>query len=333
MHTLALPAIVGRAIAPLFWLTRQFCFSMSLYPSQYLSTLGVPCHTRWKFNCFVLKADEKLPFQVKLQRWFWLGGVLLLWLFSSGSAWAGPLSQRLATFPNWEERPSVQAAAGDLYYPDWVAGTWNVTTTLVDMAAPLAPDVVSPGYESNRPYLNQPVQFQARFVSEMREPPSWLAIAVPRTPLIVADRAFNGQNLAHAYLDSPNGQSPVVAVKVDPDNPNRQLTVLRGKRLLVSTVTARATERPNENQFITTEIFQQEFRSAPQIYLNQVETTTAYQRVPEARPGEPAFIADQVTAIYLSPQDPEFAQAGDRPVALYRYRLEFYPANSDEAIS
>ncbi|MEP0889232.1 DUF6816 family protein [Leptolyngbya sp. FACHB-16] len=260
----------------------------------------------------------------------WLCGLLLVWLLGGGSAWAGPLSQRLATFPNWEERPIVQAAVGDLYYPDWAAGTWDVATTLVDMVAPLAPNVVTPGFESNRSYLNQPIRFQARFVPEQREPPSWLPISIPRTPPIVADRAFNGENLAHAYLDSPTGQSPVLAVKVDPENPNRQLTVLQGKRLLVSTVTARATERPDDNQFITTEIFQQEFRSSPQIYLNQVETTTAYQRFPETRPGEPSLTADQVTAIYLSPQDPDFTQAGDRPVALYRYRLEFYPANSDE---
>nr|WP_319592620.1 hypothetical protein [Zarconia navalis] len=32
--------------------------------------------------------------------------------------------------------------------------------------------------------------------------------------------------------------------------------------------------------------------------------------------------ADRVTAIYLSPQDPDYFKAQDRPVALYRYRLD-----------
>jgi hypothetical protein len=48
-------------------------------------------------------------------------------------------------------------------------------------------------------------------------------------------------------------------------------------------------------------------------------------------PDRPAIIAEQVTAIYLSPQDPNYFEAIDpeslfgqpRPVALYRYRLEF----------
>jgi len=261
------------------------------------------------------------------RRWFWLGGLLLVWLLCSGSAWAGPLSQRLAAFPVWDDRPKVQAAAGDLYYPDWFVGTWDVTTTLVDLVAPLAPEVITPGFESNRAYLNQPVPFQARFVPEQRQPPPWLPVAVPRVPPIVADRAFNGENLARAYLDTPDRPSPVVAVKVDPDNPNRQITLLRGSRQLVSTVTARAIEKPDDNQFITTEIFQQEFRSSPQLYLNQVETTTAYQRGLDGEFEGPTLTADQVTAIYLSPQDPDFFQAGDRPVALYRYRLEFRPVS------
>jgi hypothetical protein len=32
--------------------------------------------------------------------------------------------------------------------------------------------------------------------------------------------------------------------------------------------------------------------------------------------------AEQITAIYLSPQDPDYFKAGDRPVALYRYHLD-----------
>ena len=35
--------------------------------------------------------------------------------------------------------------------------------------------------------------------------------------------------------------------------------------------------------------------------------------------------ADQVTAIYLSPKDPDYFTAGGHPVALYRYRLELLP--------
>jgi hypothetical protein len=37
------------------------------------------------------------------------------------------------------------------------------------------------------------------------------------------------------------------------------------------------------------------------------------------------MVADQMTAVYLSPQDPDFFKSGNQPVALYRYRLELIP--------
>lgn len=242
--------------------------------------------------------------------------VLLLWC---GAAAAGQLAERLASFPNWD-KPLVQAAKGDLVYPDWIAGTWNVTSTLVEGVAPLAPDVVTPGFESNRRYLDQPVTFQVRFIKDRLPMPSLQL--VPQLAgvqvAVVADRAFNGLNLARAYL----GDRAVLSVKVDPDSPNRQITLLRGDRQLVSVVTGRATETPEEGKFITTEVFQQLFRGGKQPYFNQVETTTAYRQLSTR---SPAISGDQITAVYLSPQDPDYFAAGTRPVALYRYRLEFFP--------
>lgn len=265
-------------------------------------------------------------------RWFLALLVGVLVLGQSSGAIAGPLSERLAQFPAWDERPPVQAAAGDLYYPDWFRGTWDVTTALVDLAAPLAPEVTTPGFEQNRQRLNQPIVFQARFLPVDRPnlPRGFGFLApLPTAAPIVADRAFNGLNLARAYLDDSTDaeNSRVVAVRVDPTNPNRQLTVLRGDRRLVSTVSARATETPTPDEFVTSEIFQQEFRRPNQIYLNQVETTTHYTRLHPLKDGDPSITADQVTAIYLAPQDPDFGQAGDRPVALYRYSLTFLPAS------
>jgi hypothetical protein len=284
------------------------------------------------------------------RRLIWLGILVLLWLFCSGIggvAVAAPLAERLANYPDWQGQPPVQAARGDLSYPDWFAGKWIVTTTLQDMVAPLAPAILTPGFESNRQFLDQPITFKVRFVTVK---PTGLRAGFARfvalaSPL-VSDRAYNGMQLAKAYL----GEGVVQAVKVDPENPNRQITLLRGDRQLVSTVTARAAES-SPNQFITSELFQQEFRSAAQIYFNQVENTTAYTRqLPTADPvadssvdlseiSLPVIVANQVTAIYLSPQDPDYFKtltgdsplSGPRPVALYRYRLEFRPDASEPA--
>lgn len=256
-------------------------------------------------------------------RALWSFCLVFALLFWGGEAVAGPLAERLACFPNWD-KPLVGAAVGDLVYPDWMAGTWQVRSTLVDLVAPLAPDVVTPGFEGNRRYLNQPITFQVRFAqARLPRKPSFRLVPRPVQQAVVADRAFNGLNLARAYL----GDRSVLAVMVDPSSPNRQVTLLRDNRQLVSVVTGRATETPAVGQFITTEVFQQLFRGTRSQaktaipYFNQVETTTAYRLFPTS---DPTIEADQVTAVYLSPQDPSYFAAGSRPVALYRYRLEFF---------
>lgn len=240
---------------------------------------------------------------------------LLLW---NGEASAGELASKIDNFRQWEKLTSVQPAMGDLVYPNWMAGDWIVKSTLVDLAAPLAPDIITPGFEGNRQYLNQPISFKVKFIPEK------IYISgsklIPRTinnsQVIIADRAFNGLNLARAYL----GDEAVLAVKVDPESPNRQITLLRGDRQLVSIVTARAIEKNSDGRYITSEVFQQLFKGANNPYFNNVESTTAYRKL---NTQNPAIEADQITAVYLSPQDPNYFKAGSRPVALYRYRLEF----------
>jgi hypothetical protein len=283
------------------------------------------------------------------QKLFWLLALLLLWLFCSGTAQAGELAERLSHFPDWQGKPLVQPAKGDLIYPEWFAGDWVVTTTLVEMEAPLAPELVTPGFEGNRQFLNQPIAFPVRFVEEQPEGIQMFLQPILNplnddTPSIISDRAFNGLSLAKAYL----GEDAVLSVKLDPKNPNRQITLLKDDRRLLSTVTGRGTESPNSHQFITTEIFQQEFLGVSDIYFNEVENTTAYTYSPTQKVADrpditphitldttPDITAEQVTAIYLSPQDPDYFKtfptdnlfASSRPVALYRYQMEFRRAN------
>jgi hypothetical protein len=252
---------------------------------------------------------------------------LFMWFAVTQSAIAGRLSDRLLQFPDWQTKPLVSPAWGDLYYPGWIAGTWQVNSQLVEQIAPLAPDVITPGFEGNQRYLNNPISFQVRFVpattsskqSLGKGPLPPLPITTHQPSAIVADRAFNGLSLAKVYL----GDQAIRSVTVDPASPNRQVTRLSDDRELISVISGRATEQANDNDFITTEVFQQVFRGSTLPYLNQVETTTAYHYQPEAN--QP-IVADQVTAIYLSPQDPNYFKTGDRPVALYRYRLEFTPS-------
>jgi uncharacterized protein YggU (UPF0235/DUF167 family) len=231
---------------------------------------------------------------------------------------AGELAQRLANFPQWERLTSAQPVSGDLVYPSWMQGEWTVKSTLVDLAAPLLPDIITPGFEGNRQYLNQPISFKVKFVPEKVyiSGSKLIPRIINKNQSIVADRAYNGLSLARAYL----GDDAIISVKVDPESPNRQITSLKNNLQLVSIVTARATETTSNDKYITTEVFQQLFKGAKNPYFNIVESTTAYQQKPTSYP---AIVADQVTAVYLSPQDPNYFKAGTSPVALYRYKLEF----------
>ncbi|TAE59061.1 MAG: hypothetical protein EAZ76_10950 [Nostocales cyanobacterium] len=246
--------------------------------------------------------------------------LIILFLFPISKAQAGELSEKLENFTQWEKLTSVKPAEGDLIYPEWMLGTWKVKSTLIDLAAPLAPDIVTPGFAGNRNQLNKPIDFLVRFV-KIKPQNSVLKILNKNEnfpEILVADRVFNSLNLSRAYL----GDEAVLAVKPDPESPNRQITFFQGERQLVSTVTARATENTTDGKFITAEVFQQYFKGGSRAYFNTVESTTAYHLLTTSNP---KIEADQVTAVYLSPQDPDYFTAGSRPVALYRYRLEFFP--------
>lgn len=255
-------------------------------------------------------------------RWgYGLAIAAILWLSLVGTAMAGPLSDRMAQYPNWTTPPKTQKAYGDLAYPDWFQGDWQAVCTLVEAIAPQAPEVNSPGFEGNLTMIDKPVPFDVRFISRRSQRRSAPALAAPTE--VVSDRAYNGLNIAKAYL----GDELVSTVEVDPKNPNRQITTLRDSRQLVSVIPARATEQPDGDDFITSEIFQQVFRGTGNPYLNQVETTTDYHFQPEQ---DPPILADQVTAVYLSPRDEDYFKVGNSPIAIYKYRLELRPGEAAE---
>jgi len=252
------------------------------------------------------------------------GFVILLW---TAIAWSGvpesshasSLAQRMASFPHWEGKPDLAAVNGDLVYPDWLAGNWTMTSTLTEMVAPLAPDVTTPGFEGNRQFLNQPVRCAVRFLpsTALKGNHPLPLLAFPTRSLvkaeIVSDRAFNGLSLAKAYLGDR-----VFRVWTDARDNNRLITKFRDNRKLFSTTIGRAIEQPDANHFIATELYQQFFQVPDRPYKNQVETTTEYQLNSNG-----TIAADQLTAVYLNPPHPKAFVAGDRPVALYRYRLNF----------
>lgn len=241
--------------------------------------------------------------------------LILLLLSTTPAAQAGELTERLAKFPHWQSKPGVELPNGELIYPSWMEGTWSVTSTLIEQVAPLAPAIVTPGFVENSKYLNQAVEFKVRFYKNyfFNTKTSVIPAAVPKKLPIVPDRAFNGLNIAQAYL----GGDQIITVKVDPNNPNQQITYLSPQGKVISQVTGRKTEEIDDNRFIATEMIKQIFRRQGKIYFNEVETTTAYLLTESGK-----IQGEQITAIYLSPQDPNYFKAVNHPVALYRYNLE-----------
>ena len=245
------------------------------------------------------------------------------------SALAGALSDRIDRFPNWNGAAQVTRHEGELTYPEWFQGQWIATSTLLEQIAPLAPDVVTPGFESNRKYINQPIEFTVQFVpNNPAKAAKFSPLNLPRlksnlaAPQIVADRAFNGLNIATAYLGTAN----VMSVKIDPQNPTKQITQLTQDRELEAFVTGFDRETAQPDRFISIELSQQIFRTSSTIYLNTVETTTSYQFSPTPTP---SITATQISAIYLSPKDPNYfrtiSKLQSRPVALYKYQLNLVP--------
>jgi hypothetical protein len=254
--------------------------------------------------------------------WIILGlWFLILWqgLSTHTIAQAGTLQARLDQFPDWRSQPSLSAAQGVLYYPDWLAGEWNVTSTLVDAVAPLAPDLVTPGFESNQRQLGKVVTFPVRFKRSTAEdilPQGPFPAGLMAPQGVVADQVYNGTRLTEALM----GKDILQSIRVDTRSPNRQVAKFRNGQELITQISNRAVEASRDREFISSELYQQEFRSATQIYLNQVENTIEY-RLLSADP--PCIEANQVTAIYLSPQDPDYFKAHQQPVALYRYQMSF----------
>ena len=245
-------------------------------------------------------------------------------IFPAG-AMAGPLQDWIEQFPDWRSPPNLSVAQGELYYPDWLAGEWIVTSTLVDAVAPLAPKVVTPGFKSSQAQLNQQITFPVRFKPASTVPgPSWLN-PLPVTQSvegIVADRIYNSTGLTEALM----GKNALESIQVDARRPNRQVVQFRNGQQLTTEVSDRATEASAEHQFISSELYLQEFSGPTQIFFNRVENTVSY-RLASTEP--PHIEADQMTAIYLSPQDPDYFKAWQQPVALYRYRMRFDPTDHD----
>ncbi len=227
---------------------------------------------------------------------------------------AESLSERLKTYPNWQNFPTLNHHQGEINYPNGFEGTWQVISILVEQIAPFAPTLVTPSFEGNRRYLEKPLNFKVKFQLQSVIPSySW---AIPSlfkvSAAIIADRRYNAEQITRAYL----GESGILAVKLTQKPSPRLVTIFPQQRRLISTVISYDQRLTETDHFLTSELTHQQFEDKNNRYFNQVETTTDYRLISPTK-----IEAQQITAIYLSPQDPNYFSVQNRPVALYRYQL------------
>ena len=165
-------------------------------------------------------------------------------LMSGAPAWASPLSERVDQWPVWSlpgplKRPSSK---GDLIYPDWFEGLWEVNSIDVD-----APE-------------DAPLTHQARFVRDRRG-------------RLVSDRSFNALAIGKALLGDQ-----LLRVEDDPETANRQIAKLKGDQRLETTVTGRRQEKLDSATFLADELVLQIMHAPGPPRLSRIETLSRYSR-------------------------------------------------------
>ena len=154
-----------------------------------------------------------------------------------------PLEQRLEIWPAWSlPAPLPRPGRGDLIWPAWFWGEWEVSSTPMEGAEP-------------------PLRWRARFLADGNGG-------------AVADRAFNASQIGAALLGDQ-----LLGVRNDPANPNRQVARLRGDRQLESTVVGRRSVRRDGASFLADELTLLVLHGPDNPRISRVEVLGVWQRL------------------------------------------------------
>jgi hypothetical protein len=153
-----------------------------------------------------------------------------------------PLERRLASWPDWSlPAPLPRPERGDLIWPAWFRGEWEVSSTPAEGSEP-------------------PLRWRARFQTDGEGG-------------AFADRAFNAGEIGKVLLGDG-----LISVRNDPANPNRQVSLLRGDRQLESTVVGRRSARPDGATFLADELTLQVLHGPGAPRISRVEVLGLWQR-------------------------------------------------------
>lgn len=195
------------------------------------------------------------------------------------------LEQRLQAWPDWQlpaplPRPDRR---GDLVYPAWFAGEWQVTSL----------DLTAEGE------TGAPLRHQARFLLDTQQ-------------RVVPDRAFNALAIGRAVLGSA-----LLTVEQPADDHTRQLARLRNDQLLETTVIGRRQSDPQQEPFTTDELVLQIVHGPGSPRISRVETLSRYHPCTPRPAAVERICAEQWQARFSGPEQGLDAA----PLARAHYRL------------
>ncbi|CAK6689833.1 POLO box duplicated region [Synechococcus sp. CCY9201] len=217
-----------------------------------------------------------------------LGTILAILLALPVAAAPGTVVQeRLSSWPQWRLPVTLpRPGRGDLIYPHWFAGAWEVTSHSLegDTAAPAGP--------AQEP----PLHYRVDFIADRRG-------------RIVGARAANAAAIGRAVLGHR-----LVSVEDDPANPNRQLARLRDGSLLETRVIGRQVLTLPPDQLLADELSLQVLHGEAAPRVSRVEVLSHYQLEADG-----TIRGEQWLATYPSPT--EGLMASPRSLAQYELRL------------
>ena len=229
-------------------------------------------------------------------------------------------------------------ASQELYYPGFLFGAWNVTTTLKEKIYPFGKDfspsrsLIEGSPRNREERVGDSASFQLHFFSTLADTAANqmtvnLGLGVPE-PKIIADRAYNAMTMSRGYRQL----TPVEEVVWDYRNDPTRLTFLfgaapvaedmrpLGKRRCEVYLTARQSETSEDGTvFCAAERSRSITLAAGVAVASDQETITEYKQV-----DEDTVAAISRIAVYLTPNPNSregvlWQQVGGKAVAFFDY--------------
>lgn len=247
-----------------------------------------------------------------------------------------PLSSRLAPSARLS-LPGGESARGELQYPSWLEGTWEVTSIIESFTVPLGTAFVDPftlaSAEEDIAEEEQ-LRYLMRFVTDAELPGS-----------CIQDRGFNGAQEAAAFLGAM-GDLVSCVYTVEPDAPHGRLVLAFAaeERAIGSgdgstsadvwidlVVRWQQSQRLRDGAYVTSELLEQRVSQPGQVdEVSLVESITRFE--PPQRGGVGEVTARNRLAQYYSPDGEYAAMARDRAVACYDYSWRMQRVSADRVL-